>query len=53
MGMDQQQLDIFVGERRAGFLGRSELQPRSYVYGYFPESGAEDAVSLNTVSSPP
>lgn len=44
--MDQQQLDIFVGEHRAGFLGRSELQARSYVYGYFPESGDEDAVSL-------
>lgn len=44
--MDQQRLDIFVGEQRAGFLGRSELQARSYVYGYFPESSEEDAVSL-------
>lgn len=41
-----QQLDIFTGEHRAGFLGRSELQARRYVYGYFPDSRDEDAVSL-------
>ncbi len=46
MAKAQHKLDIFVGEQRAGFLGRSELQARRYVYGYFPDSGDEDAVSL-------
>lgn len=46
MNKDDQRLDIFTGEQRSGFLGRSDLQPRSYVYSYYPESQDEHAVSL-------
>ncbi|MGB0849236.1 MAG: type II toxin-antitoxin system HipA family toxin [Thiolinea sp.] len=46
MNKDGQRLDIFAGGNRSGFLGRSDLQTRTYVYGYYPESRDEHAVSL-------
>ncbi|MEZ5476405.1 MAG: type II toxin-antitoxin system HipA family toxin [Thiolinea sp.] len=43
---ETQRLDIFCGATRSGFLGRSEVRSRSYVFSYFPETRPEQAVSL-------
>jgi hypothetical protein len=39
-------LDVFVGARRAGALGRSDLEIDTFLFGYLRQIQAEDAVSL-------
>ncbi|PID49201.1 MAG: phosphatidylinositol kinase [Proteobacteria bacterium] len=43
---EQQQLAIFSGQQRAGMLGRSRLQPRTYLFHYLPDTRDTEAVSL-------
>lgn len=39
-------LEVFAGERRSGTLSRSETEADSFLFGYMPDSRAEDAISL-------
>lgn len=43
---EQQRLDIFSGPLRAGVLGRSALQARTYLFAYATEARDAQAVSL-------
>lgn len=43
---DAGQLDIFVQGKRSGVLGRSKVQPRTFVFGYLPDATPPQAVSI-------